>query len=105
MNGLFKRFLMCALAGAFAPPFWDSYPARARLERIRNSIIQFSSARCVWEHVLFPDAGRGESGRRLVSILAPDQLFRDDVMARLAKTGNTRAAEMNAGDDTGAAEA
>jgi purine-binding chemotaxis protein CheW len=35
---------------------------------------------------------RGEGGRRLVSILAPDQLFREDVMARLGDTGGAAAA-------------
>lgn len=34
---------------------------------------------------------RGEGGRRLVSILAPDQLFREDVMARLGDVGDTAA--------------
>lgn len=43
---------------------------------------------------------RGEGGRRLVSILAPDQLFRDDVMARLAKTQGAKAADMDDEDDT-----
>jgi purine-binding chemotaxis protein CheW len=31
---------------------------------------------------------RGEGGRRLVSILSPDQLFREDVMQRLGKAGD-----------------
>ncbi|THD62571.1 chemotaxis protein CheW [Phenylobacterium sp.] len=40
---------------------------------------------------------RGEGGARLVSILAPDQLFREDVMARLGQAGETApAAEMAA---------
>jgi len=33
---------------------------------------------------------RGESGRRLISILAPEQLFREDVMQRLSAEENTR---------------
>ena len=32
---------------------------------------------------------RGESGRRLVSILAPEQLFREDVMQRLKASGGS----------------
>jgi purine-binding chemotaxis protein CheW len=36
---------------------------------------------------------RGAGGRRLVSILAVDQLFREDVMARLGETGDTLTAE------------
>ena len=39
---------------------------------------------------------RGEGGRRLVSILAPEQLFRDDVMARLGHAGE--AADLTAAD-------
>jgi purine-binding chemotaxis protein CheW len=35
---------------------------------------------------------RGEGGRRLVSILAPDQLFREDVMQRLGDGGEATAA-------------
>ena len=35
---------------------------------------------------------RGEGGARLISILAPDQLFREDVMARLGQAGETAAA-------------
>lgn len=31
---------------------------------------------------------RGDGGRRLISILAPDQLFREDVMRRLGDSGN-----------------
>lgn len=34
---------------------------------------------------------RGEGGRRLVSILAPDQLFREDVMQRLGEGGEAAA--------------
>ena len=36
---------------------------------------------------------RGEGGARLISILAPDQLFREDVMARLGQVGETAATE------------
>ena len=31
----------------------------------------------------------GEEGRRMISILEPDQLFREDVMARLGPAGET----------------
>ena len=34
---------------------------------------------------------RGEGGARLISILAPDQLFREDVMARLGNSGDLAA--------------
>lgn len=44
---------------------------------------------------------RGEGGRRLVSILAPDQLFREDVMARLGDGGDAAA---EAGPQAGAGE-
>jgi purine-binding chemotaxis protein CheW len=45
---------------------------------------------------------RGEGGRRLISVLAPEQLFREDVMQRLG--GGREAARAQAGD-TAAAEA
>lgn len=45
---------------------------------------------------------RGEGGRRLISILSPDQLFRDDVMQRLGeRSGSGSAAAM---DDASAAQ-
>ena len=37
---------------------------------------------------------RGEAGRRLISILAPEQLFREDVMQRLGAGGGDRKAPM-----------
>lgn len=42
---------------------------------------------------------RGEQGRRLVSILSPDRLFRDDVMQRLAKSHPGREAAMTSDDE------
>jgi purine-binding chemotaxis protein CheW len=36
---------------------------------------------------------RGEAGRRLISILSPEQLFREDVMQRLAATDQTPASQ------------
>jgi purine-binding chemotaxis protein CheW len=40
---------------------------------------------------------RGDGGRRLISILAPDQLFREDVMQRL---NNARGTRVDAGSET-----
>jgi purine-binding chemotaxis protein CheW len=42
---------------------------------------------------------RGEQGRRLISILSPDQLFRNDVMQRLAKSQAGREATMTSDDE------
>ena len=42
---------------------------------------------------------RGEQGRRLISILSPDQLFRDEVMQRLAKSHPGREAAMTSDDE------
>jgi purine-binding chemotaxis protein CheW len=47
---------------------------------------------------------RGDEGRRLVSILAPDQLFRGDVMQRLAKTQSVKAAEMESDQEMAASD-
>jgi purine-binding chemotaxis protein CheW len=46
---------------------------------------------------------RGEQGRRLISILSPDQLFRDEVMQRLAKSHPGREAAMASEDESEAA--
>ena len=42
---------------------------------------------------------RGEEGKRLISILAPDQLFRADVMQRLTATGRAAAGAPDRTDD------
>ena len=42
---------------------------------------------------------RGDSGRRLISILAPEQLFREDVMRRLASTNRPATPQMANGDN------
>ncbi len=42
---------------------------------------------------------RGEDGRRLVSILDPKQLFREDVMQRLGQTASTAAEAAGAADE------
>lgn len=44
---------------------------------------------------------RGEGGARLISILAPDQLFREDVMARLGQAGDVAAPAADAVADAG----
>ncbi|HXV01093.1 MAG TPA: chemotaxis protein CheW [Caulobacteraceae bacterium] len=46
---------------------------------------------------------RGEGGARLISILAPDQLFRENVMARLGHTGDAAAFADAAGESAGEA--
>jgi len=44
---------------------------------------------------------RGEEGQRLVAILAPDQLFREDVMQRLSAGISTATAQPGAADAAG----
>lgn len=44
---------------------------------------------------------RGEGGARLISILAPDQLFREDVMARLGQSGDLTASPVEAAEAAG----
>ncbi len=44
---------------------------------------------------------RGEEGRRLVSLLSPDQLFREDVMQRLKANGAAPADDKTPGDASG----
>lgn len=47
---------------------------------------------------------RGEDGRRLVSILSPEQLFREDVMRRLTEGGQNLSAPAARGDSPHASE-
>lgn len=47
---------------------------------------------------------RGDGGRRLISILSPEQLFRDDVMQRLSAAHQSQQSQASSGDESSRAE-
>ena len=81
-----------ALVGLLADRMRSIFPAEPyRIDKIPSVL----SARAGGEAKISA-IYRGEDGRRLVSVLAPEQLFREDVMRRL-KAGGGATAEADAG--------
>jgi purine-binding chemotaxis protein CheW len=74
-----------ALVGLLADRMRGIFPADADL---MEKIPPVLSARAGGEAKISA-IYRGESGRRLVSVLAPEQLFREDVMQRLKASGGS----------------
>ena len=74
-----------ALVGLLADRMRSIFPADADLI---EKIPPVLSARAGGEAKISA-IYRGENGRRLVSVLAPDQLFREDVMQRLKASGGS----------------